>query len=86
MPEISRFLGIVVMMYYRDHTPAHFHVRYAGHRASIALAPLRVLEGSLPPRALGLVMEWAALHARELAEDWARAKRREPLLRIDPLE
>jgi hypothetical protein len=86
VPEICRFLGIVIAMYYRDHSPPHFHVRYAGHRASISLNPLAVLEGSLPPRALGLVMEWATLHGRELHEDWERASRQQPLVPIAPLE
>jgi hypothetical protein len=86
MPEISRFLGIVIVMYYSDHAPPHFHVRYVRYRASIALDPLRVLEGHLPPRAVGLVMEWASLHSVELHDDWERAARAEPLKRIAPLE
>ncbi len=86
MPELSRFLGIVIAMYYRDHAPAHFHARYAGHRAAIALDPLRVVDGRLPARALGLVMEWASLHADELRADWDRAARNEPLAPIAPLE
>jgi hypothetical protein len=86
MPEISRFFGIVVQMYYADHDPPHFHVRYAGHKALIAIETLCVLRGSLPPRALGLVAEWAAKHRAELMEDWnlARAERR--LNPIAPLE
>lgn len=85
MPEICRFLGIVIAMYYSDHAPPHFHVRYTHHRASFALDPLRLMDGSLPPRVLGLVVEWASLHAVELREDWERAAKAEPLKRIDPL-
>ena len=59
MPEISRFFGIVILMFYNDHSPPHFHARYGEHRATIAIEPLAVLTGLLPPRALGLVMEWA---------------------------
>ena len=86
MPEICRFLGIVITMYHNDHVPPHFHARYAGHRASIDLASVAVLSGSLPPRALGLVVEWAKLHEAELREDWFRASRGEALLLIAPLE
>jgi hypothetical protein len=86
MPEICRFFGIIVAMYYRDHAPPHFHVRYSGHRAAFALQPLRLLEGNLPARALGLVMEWASRHEPELLDDWGRAARAEPLRRIAPLE
>ena len=86
MPEISRFLGIVIAMYYSDHAPPHFHVRYAKYRASFALDPLRVLDGRVPPRVLGLVVEWASLHGPELHEDWDLAARAVPLNRIAPLE
>ena len=86
MPEICRFFGIVVAMWYGDHAPPHFHVFYAGSIAAFAIEPVRLLKGRLPPRALGLVMEWASLHTDELLADWARAERGEPLQRIAPLE
>jgi hypothetical protein len=86
MPEISRFFGIVIAMFYSDHQPPHFHARYGGHRASLAIETLAVLEGSLPPRVLGLVTEWAALHRNELAADWQRAREQAPLQPIPPLE
>jgi hypothetical protein len=86
MPELSRFLGIVVSMNYDDHAPPHFHVRYAGREASIAIRPLQVLGPGVPPRVLGLVLEWAALHQKELLVDWDLAERKLPLRRIKPLE
>ena len=86
MPEISRFFGIVVAMYYDDHPPPHFHVRYGEHRAILEIDPVAVLIGDLPPRALGLVMEWAALHREELEENWRRAREQAPLNPIRPLE
>jgi hypothetical protein len=85
MPEISRFFGIVITMYHEDHAPPHFHARYGESRARIAIADLEILAGSLPPRALGLVVEWAAIHRDELARDWKRAAQREPLDSIEPL-
>ena len=56
MPEISRFFGIVVKMYYDDHNPPHFHAEYGGHTASIAIQTLSIFAGSLPPRAAGLIV------------------------------
>lgn len=86
VPEVSRFFGIVVAMYYDDHPPPHFHVRYGECRAILELDGLVVLGGALPPRALGLVAEWAALHRAELEENWRRARSLAPLNRIGPLE
>ena len=86
MPEISRFFGIVVTMYYDDHSPAHFHAKYGSSRVVIALSDLTILRGSLPPRALGLVMEWAVQHRHELAEDWTLSRSKRPLKAIAPLE
>ena len=86
MPEISRFFGIVIAMYYNDHSPAHFHVRYGGQKAIIAIDTLVVLHGSLSPRVQGLVAEWAALHRAELIENWRVARGQNELKRIAPLE
>jgi len=86
MPELSRFFGIVVTMYYDDHAPPHFHVRYSGQKAVFSIEPLDVLRGRLPPRALGLVVEWASLHRVELEDNWERARRLGRLKRIAPLE
>ena len=86
MPEISRFFGIVVQMYYADHEPPHFHVRYSGQKALIAIESLALLRGHLSPRVLGLVTEWAALHRAELLEDWGLARAEAVLRPIAPLE
>ncbi|MCP9464418.1 MAG: DUF4160 domain-containing protein [Nitrospira sp.] len=86
MPEICRFLGIIITMYFNEHNPPHFHARYGNHKAEIAIETLSIIAGSLPPRVLGLVMEWAALRRRELMEDWELARRQVELKRIAPLE
>ena len=86
MPEISRFFGIVVAMYYDDHRPPHVHVRYAEYRAILPIETGAVLAGYLPRRVVGLVAEWAALHRDELAVNWRRARRLEPLAAVPPLE
>ena len=69
-----------------DHFPPHFHVFYARDSAVFAIEPAGLLKGSLPPRALGLVAEWASLHTAELLDDWERARLGKPLQRIEPLE
>ena len=86
MPEVSRFFGMRITMYFNDHPPPHFHVRAGGHKALIGINSLAVLEGHLTPRALGLVIEWAALHQAELLENWELARLTVPLKSIDPLE
>ena len=85
MPEISRFLGIVIAMYYKEHAPPHFHAKYGGQRASFSIHELQLLDGKLPPRIISLVLEWAFLHRDELMADWERARREEALEKIDPL-
>jgi hypothetical protein len=86
VPEISRFFGIIITMYYNDHAPPHFHVRYGQQKALIAIETLSVLEGNLKPRALGLVIEWASQHQAELMNDWQLARQNAPLEGIEPLE
>jgi hypothetical protein len=86
MPEISRFFGIIIAMFYNDHPPPHFHVRYGRMRAVIGIEDLALLEGDLSPRVLGLVIEWAKRHRRELLDNWNRARTRVPLSPVEPLE
>ena len=86
MPEISRFYGIVIKMYFGDHVPPHFHAEYGEHEALIDINLLAVFAGKLPPRALGLAMEWASLHQNELRDFWKKAVILEPLDKIAPLE
>jgi hypothetical protein len=85
MPELSTFLGIVIAMYFNDHNPPHFHSKYNEHRAIISIKDLSVLEGNLPPRILGLVIEWAGIHKNELLEDWELLKNTGNYKKIEPL-
>lgn len=85
MPELCRFLGIVVYMLYDDHRPAHFHAEYGEYRLSVEI-DLGVIEGRFPRRAMTAVMEWYLLHKDELREDWELAARHQPLKKITPLE
>ena len=86
MPELSRFFGVVITMFYKDHGPPHFHARYAGRDAKIDIETLAVRAGRLPPRVLGLVIEWATIHRSELRDNWRRARADRPLRPIAPLE
>ena len=86
MPELSRFYGITIRMYFREHGPPHFHAEYGKQEALVRLQDLAILKGSLPPRARGLVVEWASLHQRELQQAWERARRHESPGTIAPLE
>lgn len=86
MPEISRFFGIVIKMFFDDHNPPHFHAEYCGDVALIEISNLSVFSGRLPPRVMGLVIEWATIHQQELFGDWERALAQQELLKIAPLE
>ena len=86
MPEISRFFGIVIVIYYNDHPPPHFHARYGEHRVKIDIARGTAIEGTLPPRALTLVNEWRELHVDELMINWQLAQERKQPNKIEPLD
>lgn len=85
MPEISRFLGIIIKMFYRDHPPPHFHVEYGEYKGCFAIEDLHLIEGNLPGRVIGLVTEWASIHKSELKEDWELLKQEKSLKKIPPL-
>ena len=85
MPELCRFYGLIMTIYWKDHNPPHFHARYGEHVAEIDIRTLAVLRGSLPPRALALTVEWALQHERDLLRQWNRARRQLPLESIEPL-
>jgi len=85
MPKISVFYGIIIMMFYEDHNPPHFHVKYGEFEAIINILDFALIQGNIPPKAIALVMEWAALHKEELLEDWNLAIQGKPLKQIAPL-
>jgi phosphomannomutase len=85
VPEISRFFGIVIAMYHREHEPAHFHARYGRPKGTVRIEDGYVV-GHFPPRVRALILEWWDLHRRDLAENWRLAKERKELRPIPPLE
>ena len=85
MPTISEFYGMKIQMFYKDHAPPHFHVRYSDSKATVGIQTLAVLTGSLPRTAERLVLEWARMYQEDLMEDWKRCELRAPLAWIKPL-
>jgi hypothetical protein len=73
MPEISRFYGIVIKMYYNDHAPPHFHAEYGNADMLVGIDTLSIIAGKLPARAAGMVLEWASSHQSELQAAWTQA-------------
>ncbi|MCZ6641115.1 MAG: DUF4160 domain-containing protein [Gammaproteobacteria bacterium] len=86
MPEISRFLGIVIAIYYNDHAPPHFHARYGEYEIRVSITDGEIMSGTFPKRAEQMVLEWLDLHRVEIMEDWTLAEQRKPLQKIEPLE
>ncbi len=85
MPEISRFLGIVIRMYFREHGPAHFHAEYGEYEITVEIES-GIVQGKFPRRALNAVLDWYVLHKDELRADWELARQKKTLHDINPLE
>lgn len=86
MPKISEFFGIEIVFNYRgEHNPPHFHARHAGKEGVFSVSPLAYMHGGLSPRAVALVIEWAAGHSEELASCLRLAREMKPVPQIPPL-
>jgi hypothetical protein len=85
MPIISRFFGIIVFMFWREHQPPHFHAKYGDDEVIVEIQTGKVT-GNISPRVLNMVQEWGELHKDELMADWKLAEENKPLKRIKPLE
>jgi len=70
MPEIARFYGIVIKLFFGDHLPPHFHAVYGEYIALFNIDTMKMIEGDLPARAKKLVVEWANMYQTELKEIW----------------
>jgi hypothetical protein len=86
MPELSRFYGIIIRIFYGDHEPPHFHATYQDEQIKVNLNTLEVIEGDMSRRAQALVLEWAALHRSELRQAWGLASRNQEPSQIQPLD
>lgn len=85
MLEISRFLGIIIRMFYNEHNPPHFHAYYNEYQAEIEIDTLKILAGKLPRRVRNLVIEWAVEHREELMHDWDLMRNDQMPFPIKPL-
>jgi len=85
MPEISRFYGIIIRMYFQDHNPPHFHAEYQGMKAEYDIRTLDIIAGNIPKRAHVMVLEWASLHKEELMNNWQKSIVPTTLDKIEPL-
>ena len=85
MPQLSRFYGIIIYLYFKDHNPPHFHAWYSEHKCEISITDLNIIGGSLPSRALSLVTELAGLHQEELIGPMESRKEGQPFTSIEPL-
>lgn len=86
MPTISTFYGILIQMFWGDHAPPHFHALYSEYEVIINIHTLEIIQGTMPRRALSLILEWASLHRTELLEDWILCEQNQPPKKISPLE
>ncbi len=86
MPEICRFFGIVIAIYYKEHGEPHFHAKYSGQTGVFSITNLKLIEGHLPKRVIAMVLEWAFEHREELVTNWTLAIAKKPLNTIAPLE
>ena len=86
MPEISRFYGVVIKMYFNEHNPPHFHAEYGEYEALIDINSMGIVSGKLPSRVLGMVVEWASMNQNQLKREWNKARNMESLGKISPLK
>ncbi|MCX6950550.1 MAG: DUF4160 domain-containing protein [Opitutae bacterium] len=85
MPELSRFYGISIRMYFADHAPPHFHALYGEEEVVIDIRRLAIIRGNFSPRAFGLLMEWASIHQDDLLTAWDQAVKAQAPMKIAPL-
>ena len=85
MPQISTFYGIIILMNFADHAPAHFHAWYNEYKVTVSIKD-SVVKGEMPGRALKMILEWLEQHREELMKNWEKAQKGDPLDKIDPLK
>lgn len=88
MPTISMFFGIIIRMYYapKEHNPPHVHLYYQDFSATIDIQTCELLEGSVPPKQLRLVVAWIEIHREELMADWTLCQNGQKPFNIEPLK
>lgn len=83
MPEITRFYGIIIKIFFRNaHNPPHIHAVYGEHNGLFEISTMEMLEGDLPAKAIKLVQEWGQDHKEELQAMWETKQ----LKKLPPLQ
>ena len=85
MPEISRFLGIIIKMFYNDHSPAHFHAQYQNYKATFSITTGQMIDGKFPLKQSAYVTAWALMHQKELMVNWKDLKMGKEASKVNPL-
>ncbi len=85
MPEISRFLGIIIKMYFNDHSPPHFHAYHQNYKATFSIQTGQMIDGKFPQKQAAFVTAWALLHQKELMANWKALISGKDAQKIDPL-
>ncbi|MBK2044853.1 DUF4160 domain-containing protein [Allofrancisella guangzhouensis] len=85
MPTISRFFGIIISMYWDEHNPPHFHVRFGEYKCSVSIMNISVIVGELPKKQERLVLAWAEIHQKELLQNWELCQKDKQPMQIEPL-
>lgn len=85
MPTISRFFGIIISMYWDEHNPPHFHVRFGEYKCSVSITNISIIAGELPKKQERLVLAWAEIHQKELLQNWELCQKDKQPMQIEPL-
>ena len=79
MPEITRFYGIVIKIFFRnEHNPPHIHFEYGDYTCSISVLD-RIVDGKAPAKVIAKVNEWIDLHETEILSLWEKAQKGEKI-------
>jgi hypothetical protein len=85
MPTISRFYGIIISMFWDEHNPPHFHVRFGEYKSSISIKNILIIAGELPKKQERLVLAWTEIHQQELLKNWELCQNDQQPMKIEPL-
>jgi len=83
MPVVAIVDGMLIMFFFNDHDPPHFHVDYGDFRAKVSIATLKIIDGELPANKRRRVLKWAAEHQEELSAAWKAVQNSEKPRRIE---
>ena len=84
MPEIARFYGIVIKMFFKpkEHEPSHIHALYGEYLGEFNIRTMEMIQGDLPKKAQDMVREWLSVYQNELQAMWDTQQ----ITKLPPLE